>query len=186
MGEQDIRIYFGNNLTNLYELGWISTDLNQLIEFSKLVESGELEQAEKYFGENARPFNRYVALNRKLEKRPEIVDVKGGSIELVISGVSLLASIIMPLVQIAVDRYFKANGEEVTFELSPKDQNLKEIMSAYEEGYFGQGRDGLTYLVSLLQQRNYNVNVIANNIYLIDHVVDKYAQRIIKTIKSGR
>jgi len=87
-----IRIYFGSELANLYELGWISADLSQLIEFSELVESGEQARAEKFFGEKSRPFNRYAAINKDREKRPEIIDVQNGSIELLIAGTSLGAN----------------------------------------------------------------------------------------------
>jgi hypothetical protein len=38
------------------------------MEFAELVESGKRERAEKYFGEKARPFNRYVSLIEKREK----------------------------------------------------------------------------------------------------------------------
>jgi len=185
MDDQEIRLYFGGELANLYELGWISTDLSQLIEFAELVESGKRERAEKFFGEKARPFNRYVALTEKREKRPEIVDVKKGSIELIIAGTSVAAAVIMPLVQIAVQRHFAAKDETVTFELSPQDQGLRRVMDAYERGDFGQGIDGLNMLMSVLQQRNYNVSVLANNVYLIEHVVEKYSQRIIKTINKN-
>ena len=46
MDDQEISIYFGGELANLYELGWISTDMSQLIEFSELVEVGNRERAE--------------------------------------------------------------------------------------------------------------------------------------------
>ncbi len=180
-----IRIYFGSELANLYELGWISTDLSQLIEFSELVESGEQERAEKFFGEKSRPFNRYTALTKNREKRPEIVEVQKGSIELVIAGASIAVAVIMPLVRIAVTRYFDKQDESITFELSPQDKGLRKIMDAYEKGEFGKNSEGLKVLMSVLQERKYDVDVLANNIYLIEHVVEKYSQRIIRTIKKN-
>lgn len=39
--------------------------------------------------------------------------------------------------------------------------------------------------MSILAQRNYDVSILANNIYLIEHVVEKYSQRIVKTIKKN-
>jgi len=181
-----IRIYFGSELANLYELGWISADLSQLIEFSELVENGEEERAEKFFGEKSRPFNRYAAINKDREKRAEIVDVKNGSIELLVAGTSVAVAVIMPLVQIAVQRYFAKLDETVTFELSPQDKGLRDIMNAYENGKFGEDTEGLKVLMSVLQQRNYNVDVLENNIYLVEHVVEKYSQRIIRTIKKNK
>lgn len=185
MYDQEIKLYFGGDLANLYELGWISIDLSQILEFAELVEGDEYDRAEKYFGENARPFNRYVSLTEGRRKRPEIVDVRKGSIELVIAGASVAAAIIMPLVQVAVQRYFAERNEVVDFEFSPQDQGLKKIMEAYERGDYGRGVDGLNALMSVLQQRNYNVSALANNTYLVEHVVEKYAQRIVRTIKKN-
>lgn len=186
MEDNEVKIYFGGDLANLYELGWLSSDLSQLVDFSELVESGERERAEKYFGKEARPFNRYVSVVEKKRKRPEIVDVRKGSVELVIAGCSVAAAVLMPLVQIAVQRYFSAQDEEVSFEISPQDQALKRIMDAYERGDFGRGSDGLANLMGILEQRNYNVRVLAQNIYLVEHVIEKYSQRMIKTIKKNR
>jgi len=186
MNNFQIKIYFGSELANLYELGWISADLSQLIEFSELVQNKKQERAEKFFGEKSRPFNRYAAINKDREKRPEIIDVQKGSIELLIAGSSIAVAVIMPLVQIAVQRHFSKLDETVTFELSPQDKVLRKVMNAYEKGEFGEGTEGLKVLMSVLQQRNYNVDALADNIYLIEHVVDKYSQRIIRTIKKNQ
>ncbi|MCK7632645.1 MULTISPECIES: hypothetical protein [unclassified Shewanella] len=186
MEDNEVKIYFGGDLTNLYEIGWLSSDLSQLVDFAELVESGEKERTEKFFGEKSRPFNRYTKVVDKPHKRPEIVDVRKGSVELIIAGCSVAATVIMPLVQIAVQRYFAARDEEVSFQISPKDTNLQRIMNSYANGDFGLGTEGLTMLMAILEQRNYNVTLLAQNIYLVEHVVDKYAQRMIKTIKKNR
>jgi len=104
----------------------------------------------------------------------------------VIAGASVAVAVIMPLVQIAVQRYFAKQDETITFELSPQDKGLRKIMNAYEKGEFGEDREGLEVLMSVLQKRKYNVDVLANNIYLIEHVVEKYSQRIIRTIKKNK
>jgi phenylpropionate dioxygenase-like ring-hydroxylating dioxygenase large terminal subunit len=157
-----------------------------LIEFSELVQTGEQERAEKFFGEKSRPFNRYTTLTKKREQRPKIVEVQNGSIELVIAGASIAVAVIMPLVRISVTRYFERLDETITFELSPEDKALNKIMTAYENGDFGKDREGLEVLMSVLRKRKYNVDVLANNIFLIEHVVEKYSQRIIKTIKKNK
>ena len=186
MTDHKIKIYFGNELANLHELGWISTNLSQLLEFSELLESGKADQAEKLFGNKARPFNRYTPVAELKDDKPRIIDVQNGSIELVIAGASLTASVIMPLVQIAVQRYFRKEDENITFQLSPQDKGLSNIMTAYEKGEFGEDNEGFVLLISVLKERNYNVDYLAENTYLIEHVVDKYAQRIIRTIKKNQ
>ncbi len=186
MIENEVKIYFGGDLTNLYEIGWLSSDLSQLIDFAELVEEGNEERTEKFFGEKARPFNRYTKILNKPHKRPEIVDVRKGSVELVIAGCSVAAAVIMPLVQIAVQRYFTQRDEEVSFQISSKDRGLQRIMNGYASGEFGRGSEGLGTLMTILQQRNYDVTVLAQNLYRVEHVVEKYSQRMIKTIKKNR
>lgn len=85
-------------------------------------------------------------------------------------------------------RTFLAYGKprKATFELSPEDEGLRKIMAAYENGEFGKDREGLEVLMSILKERKYNVDVLANNIFLIEHVVEKYSQRIIRTIKKNK
>lgn len=186
MEENEVRIYFGGDLTNLYEIGWLSSDLSQVIDFTELLESEDFERTEKFFGEKARPFNRYTKVVNKPHKRPEIIDVRRGSVELVVGGVAAAAAILMPLVQISVQRYFEQRDEEVSFEVSPQDESLKRMMDSYARGDFGRGREGLTALFALLETRNYNVRVLSQNVYLVEHVVEKYAQRIVRTIKKNR
>jgi hypothetical protein len=186
MIENEVKIYFGGDLTNLYELGWLSSDLSQLVDFAELLESENLERTEKFFGEKARPFNRYVKIVDQPHKRPEIVDVRKGSVELVMAGCSVAATVIMGLVQIAVHRHFTNKDEEISFEISTQDANLQRIMNAYANKDFGTGSEGLTTLMSILQQRNYSVSTLAQNTFLIEHVVEKYSQRMIKTVKKNR
>ncbi|MCR9537260.1 hypothetical protein [Vibrio alginolyticus] len=186
MEENEVRIYFGGDLTNLYEIGWLSSDLSQVIDFSELLELEDFERTEKFFGEKARPFNRFTKVVNRPHKRPEIIDVRKGSVELVLGGVTVAAAILMPLVQIYAQRYFEQQNEEVSFEVSPQDKSLKRILDAYARGEFGRGSEGLSALFSLLEIRNYDVRVLSQNVYLVEHVVERYAQRIVRTIKKNR
>jgi len=40
--DDEIKIYFGGELSNLFELGYISTDLHQVIAFCSLLEADEI------------------------------------------------------------------------------------------------------------------------------------------------
>lgn len=185
MSKQDIKIYFGTEMANLYDLGYITTDLYQIFAFSDLLEQNETEKVEKYFGEKSRPFNRYLTVLDKYKKDSSIVDVKKGSIELLVANAPLLAAIIMPLVAIKVQSHFTEKGRQIQFELSPTDPSLKRIMDSYAAGEFGNGREGLEVLFSILEQREYSVSLTGPDAYSIEHVVDKYAQRIVKTIDKN-
>jgi len=166
----------------MYDLGYVSTDLYQLLAFSELLEDEDFENIEKYYGEKARPFNRYISVLEKYKKESTIVDVKNGSIELLVENAPLIAAIIMPLVALKVQSYFAEQNREIQFELSPEDQGLKRIIDAYSEGEFGDGQEGLDLLFSILENRNYSVTITAQDAYAIEHVIEKYAKRIVKTI----
>jgi hypothetical protein len=185
MAQHKIRILLGGELANLYELGWISADLSQLVEFSQLLEGEKSERAERFFGEKARPFNRFANISDIRERRPEIVEVKKGSIELTLAGVGIAAAIIMPLVQVAVQRRLTAANEAVHFEVSPQDQTLKQMLDDYQSGQLGHGTDGLGTLFYLLERRTYDVRVLAENVYLINHTIERYSQRIVRTIRKN-
>jgi len=184
--ENKIKVYFGGDLANLYEVGYLSVDLFQLITFSDLIEQGDIDKAKDYFGEKPKPINRYSSLYRKRKTTSEIADVKKGSLELIIAGVTLSAAIIMPLVQIAAQKYFDYRNANVQFQISPDDLSLKRIIDAYAKGDFGRGQEGLDTLFAILERRDYDVRILAENTYIIEHVIDKYSKRIVKTVNKNR
>lgn len=182
----DIKIYFGGELSNLFELGYISTDIHQLIAFSELIEKEDSTQIQKYFGEKPAPINRYVKISKESKRKSKISEVKQGSIELTLTDIGVLAGIVMPIVAIKVQQYFNQRNETVQFQISAQDQNLRRIIEGYERGDFGNGEEALSRLFRNLEYANYDVQINNNDIYLVEHVVEKYAQRIIKTIKKNR
>ena len=184
--DHKIKIHFGGELANLYEVGYLSIDLYQLITFSDLIEQGEIEKAKEYFGKKPKPMNRYHSLLKISKAKSEIVDVRKGSIELMIAGISVSAAIIMPLVQVVAQKYLNHRCATVTFEFSPQDESLKRMIDAYAKGEFGRGQEGFDTLFTLLQRRNYNVSCLSENIYQVEYVVDKYAQRMVRTINRNR
>ncbi len=181
MTERSVNLYFGSKIANLYDLGYLTVDLHQLSVFSNLIESGQSEESEKYFGEKARPINRYM---RELTKgsNAEIIDVKKGSVELILAGLGALASIVMPIVAIKIERELDLNSKTIKFEISPQDERIKTHLESYKNGTFGSGEQALQNLFEVLQRLNYSITIRAEDIYSIEHVTNKYAQRMVKTI----
>jgi len=184
--KDEIKIYFGGELSNLFELGYISTDLHQVIAFCSLLEADDIEQAEKYFGDKSRPLNRYVTISESAKRKSAITDVKKGSIELTLAGIGVVGTYIMPLVAERVNKYFEERDEVVQFQISAKDENLSRILRNYEKGQYGNNQEGLDRLMAYLKQADYDVSIISDNTYLVEHVIEKYSQRIIRTIKKNR
>ncbi|MED5238510.1 MAG: hypothetical protein VX379_02935 [Pseudomonadota bacterium] len=145
---------------------------------------GESEQADKYFGEKSRPINRYSSQLTKGFKS-EIVDVKKGSVAVAVAGATFIAAIVMPVVAIKVQRELEKEDQMVRFEISPQDESIKAHLQSYANGNFGRGEEGLTALFEVLQRLNYSVQISGEDIYSIEHVTNKYAQRMVKTIRKN-
>lgn len=184
--DQQISLCLGGELANLHGLGWIATDLNQLIELSDLLESGQHETARHFFGAEARPFNRYKRFAGTPRRRPSQLNLRDdGSLELVISELGVAAAILVPLVQSAVAQQFNGADEPVGFRLTPKDPGLKRVMQAYDRGDFGEGSDGLNTLAFVLEELSYEVPYLVTSAPVIEHAVNKYARRIARTIRKS-
>ena len=181
----EVEVYFGNELARLYEIGYITTDLYQLAALSDLIESDRGEKIDQFFGPKPAPINRFSNLTNKERTRSEIIHVREGSVELVVAVAGVTAAVLMPLVSIEVNRRLRRQGINVEFEISPSDQNLKRILAAYEDRVFGGGNDGLELLFAILRERGYNVTIAGPNQYRIQHAVNRYANRIVKTIKKN-
>lgn len=179
-GHPKLRIYFGTELANLYDVGYLTSDLYQLFTFSELLEQPDRELTERWFGEKARPFNRYAGVLEKYRKSSEIREAKKGSLELTVAVGSLLTSIIVPLAVIYVQR--DLGPRQVAFEISVDDPNIEQALRTYASGGFGSGPQGLELLFAALRQMKYNVHLQAQDAYVVHNVLNRYAQRMVKTI----
>ncbi|NVK40872.1 MAG: hypothetical protein HWE39_06475 [Oceanospirillaceae bacterium] len=186
MMDQQIRLCLGGDLANMHGLGWIATDLNQLIVLSDLLESGQEDIAEHFFGTDARPFNRYKTFASTPARRPsQVRQQDDGSVEMVISELGVAASILMPLVEAAVQRQFEGREEPLAFALGTKDPGLKRVMQAYDRGDFGAGSEALGTLMFVLKELNYDVPYLVTSGPVIEHAVSKYSRRIARTIRKS-
>lgn len=183
MDDKEIKIRFGAKLTNLYDIGYLTTDIQQIVAFSGLLERGDLSSVEKYFGERVKGLNRYARILEESGRKSQVTDVHRGSVELVVAGLTLAASIIVPITIAKAQRRAHEEGLQVVFEINPADQNIRTHIAAYANGRYGQGVAALNELFETLNLLNYNTTLVSENAYRIEHVTDKYAERMVKTIK---
>ncbi len=183
--DQQISLCLGGDLANLHCLGWISTDVHRLIELSDLLDTGQQARLERYFGTQARSYNRYKAFTDNKHRLPtEIGLLEDGSLEVKIPNLSVAAAIVMPLVQTAVMHRLKNGKTPVEFRLTPKDPGLKRVMQAYERGDFGEGSEGLNTLAFVLDELKYDVTFLAESADIIENAVTRYSARIARTIRK--
>ena len=185
MEDQELKIYFGSKIANLYDVGYLSTDIQQLIAFSDLISESDVDSLDKYFGEQIKGLNRYAKPLEKASRQSQISDVRSGSIEFVLQAVGVAASIIVPIAIFKAQSQLKKEGIDIKFEISPSDKNIVKYLNAYEKGDYGTGLDALNFLFEMLSKLNYNTSVISDNAYRIEHVTEKVAQRMVKTIRRN-
>jgi len=186
MMDQQISLCLGGDLANIHGLGWIATDLNQLIVLSDLLESGQEDIAAHFFGSTARPFNRYKTFASTPNRRPSRVKLQDdGSVEMVISELGVAAAILMPLVESAVQRQFEGREAPLAFALGVRDPGLKRVMQAYERGDFGEGSEALGTLMFVLKELNYDVPYRVTSGPVIAHAVNRYSRRIARTLRKS-
>lgn len=177
-----LRVYFGAEISNLYDVGYLSIDLYQLIVFSELIHEGDHVMIDKWFGENTRPLNRNAGRIKTYRRSSIIREAKNGSLELYVSIGALLTSIIVPLVQTYMQRTL--GSRQVSFEVGVDDQNIQQALRAYANGTFGTGPQSLEMLFAALGQLGYSTRIQAQDIYVIDDVLNRYARRMVRTINK--
>jgi len=94
------------------------------VAFADLLPGDEAE-LEKYFGERVRGLNRYAKLIEEAGRRSEITEVRNRSVELVVGGLTLLATIVVPIAVLKAQRQLQQEDLEVVFEIDPDDATLR-------------------------------------------------------------
>jgi hypothetical protein len=178
---QNLRLRFGDGLLNLHDIGYLSVDVYQLVAFSQTLAEENVAEAERWFGENARPFNRFAPVLERYARMSAVTDARRGSIELWMEVANLAAAIIVPLVAVYVQREF--GNPEVNFEIGVDDQVVWRAIDSYAKNAFGRGPRALEGLCDYLGQRERNVKLIGDNSVLIDGVLTGYAKRMVRTIR---
>lgn len=185
--DQTLKVYFGEGCANLYTIGYISSDLFQLLAFSELLEQRDEGRLYKYFLRKERPLylSRYSKLLRENIKTSQVTDVKKGSVELIISCVTVASAIIIPFVVLGVHRRFERSDQQVTFNVATDDQTIQQNLDEYSQGTFGHGVKGLDAFVQHLAAQGYDVHAVSERVYEIEHVVDRYERRLARTLKMN-
>ena len=178
---QNLRLRFRDGLLNLHDIGYLSVDVYQLVAFSQTLADENVAEAERWFGESARPFNRFAPVLERYARMSPVTDARRDSIELWMEVGNLAAAIIVPLVAVYVQR--ELGNPEINFQIGVDDQVVQRAIDAYEKGGFGRGPRALEGLCDYLRQRERNVQLVGDNSVLIDEVLARYAKRMVRTIR---
>lgn len=182
----DLKVHFSTEDNSLFELGYISIDLFHLTVFAELLENEDNYNLDKLFFYPKRGYllTRNSPILNEYKDIVKIKNLKDGSIEIVLSGLSLTAAIIMPIVAVKVQENIRRESERITFEISAEDPQLSTLIDDFSRGDFGHAEDDFNWLLDTLGQLGYNVQIIAQDIYRVSKIIKGYERRIVKTLKK--
>ncbi|MGD9874526.1 MAG: hypothetical protein AB7T27_09690 [Kiritimatiellia bacterium] len=182
-----LRVYFGDEQANLYTIGYLSSDLFQLLTFSELIEQHRDRQLEQYFFAEKRPayLNRYSKVYRERIKFGKVTDVEKGSVELIVDGIVDTATIIIPFTVMTAQLLIERSRQRVTFNVSIDDPKVQQHLDAYKRRVFGKGDEGLETFIKYLSQKHYDVQAIADRVYDISKITDQVSNRMARTLKMN-
>jgi mRNA-degrading endonuclease HigB of HigAB toxin-antitoxin module len=106
-----------------------------------------------------------------MQKSSEMVTIKSinkGSIELIIAGLSLFASILIPYHL----RYLQKRDElkKYSFEFNTNDKELTSFIRRVEKNEFGKPDELIDWILSILQKKGYNVIHVSEKQYRIEKI----------------
>ena len=83
----------------------------------------------------------------------KIKDVRNGSIEVIIAGASLVTSILMPLIQIKIQEFYKKQEKPpIKFEFNKGNKFVSDALDKYENSLQNSGEDYQGSLIKYLSE----------------------------------
>lgn len=184
--DDSLKIHFDLGENTLYELGYLSIDIYQLIVFCNLLEENDIGSLENYFYNPKSNFTltRNSTILKKYKHVAKIVHLQDGSVELFLAGVGALAKIVMPMIANKIQQRSNRYSQEVTFNISTNDIYLEQCIDDVSNGAYGFEDEGLKWLLNVLRLRGYSVEAVNRDVYRVEKVFDAYEQRMTKIIKK--
>ena len=181
--ESQLKIYFGSSLANLYAVGYLSSDIHKLIALSEAIADEEDAPNRSEVANWFNYTNRYTRALEKHSRNSTITRARNGSLELLLGGMAVATSIIVPIAVARAQTKLQEEGLRVQFEVSPTDKILNRHIERYARGEYGAGAEGLNNLFGTLSGLRYNVGAVSDNTYEISRAIDVCARRIVKTVR---
>lgn len=186
--EPQLRVYFGSEISNLYAVGFLSTDVHKLIAFSEAIqESDDMSGVPMESGEDVdnwfRYTTRYTRALSQYSSSSKIQRARNGSLELFIAGMSFLSSIVVPIAVAKAKNKLVREAIIVQFEVSSGDKVVDRHIKRYANGVYGNGPEGLNNLFGTLSALGYDISIASTNVYRIHRAISTCTRRIVKTVR---
>lgn len=177
-----LRFDFGVN--SLYEIGYLLIDIYHLVVFSELLEQQNFKTLDDLFFEPRRGYvlTRNNEILTEFRNSAKVEHIRDGCVEIVIGGLGVVASTIIPFVVAKVQDNARRREERITFEIDADDQELRNLIEGVGQGYYGFEEDGTRWLLKTLANRGYNIEVQNQDVYKITKVLNNISKRMVKVI----
>ena len=155
----------------LYELSFFSLDLLRLSVVSSLIEEAQDRTTESKLKTSKNIDKSYLnrvslgSYYKKNKKDIKVKEFKEGSIELVIAGTTLAASVIVPSILYYLNKRDNEDNQVVNFTIDSNDEQIVEFLNEVSNRNFGSFDDCFEFIRQTLERRNYNFEAISDNTY---------------------
>lgn len=179
-----IELHFSSEYSNLYTIGYITTDVNHLLVLSYLIETQDDESIREIFLTRKGPFpiTRYSRALREHMDSAHVIEARNGSVELVVEVTGITAIIVIAYIQWRSST--KIKGKSVTFKVSTDDTKLQMLLDHYSAGGFDTDDKALNTLLKVLEKEGYDVEAIAERVFEVIPILEKYGKRIVRVIRA--
>ncbi|EOV6289239.1 TPA: hypothetical protein N2898_004556 [Vibrio parahaemolyticus] len=167
----DLRVKLNVDDPTLYELSFFSLDLLRLNVVSSLIEEAQDDSKESKLVTAKNIDKTYLnraslgSFYKKNSKDIQVKEFKEGSIELVIAGTTLAASIIVPSILYYLNKRDNEGNEMVNFTIDSNDQQIAEFLNEVSNRNFGSFDECFEFIRQTLVRRGYNFEAISDNTY---------------------
>jgi hypothetical protein len=165
------------------ELANTLSDINQidvlLKAFEDKLDAAEINKYSRfslYFYRDTKFMNKYGTAR--------IAGIKKGSIEIILTSIATLSSIIVPIIIYQVQKNLDKENIQVSFEIDSDDQETRRILEEYKEGTFGKTDDSFEWLLELLEKRGYSIHLQSENVFILKRFTNIVTKRIVRTFRK--
>jgi len=172
----DLRVKLNVAEPTLYELSFFSLDLLRLSVVSSLVDEAQSIGEGKLVGESklvsAKNIDRtyqnrssLASYYKKHKKDIQVKEFKEGSIELVIAGVGVAASVILPTIFYYLNKKNQEENQMVNFTVDSQDPEINRFLGDVQNRNFGSFDDCFDFIRQTMITRGYSFEAISDNTY---------------------
>jgi hypothetical protein len=166
----DLRVKLNVAEPTLYELSFFSLDLLRLNVVSSLIDEAQsISDSKLVSAKNIdRSYQNRASLGSYYKKHKKdilVKEFKEGSIELVIAGIGVAASVIIPTIFYYLNKKNQEANQMVNFTVDSQDAEMNRFLEEVQNRNFGSFDDCYDFIRQTMVRRGYSFEAISDNTY---------------------